>query len=314
MDVNHFDELARTFATVGSRRRFLLGLAGTAGLIGGRQVAAACPPGQVDRRGIGCVCRASGRPPVDGVCPCPRGQTDTGDGQGCLACRSTDECPPSDACVSYACVDGACAATKTVCDDGDPCTANRCDPAVGCVYPPLSDGQPGECTGGQVCCGEVCTRLGSVTNCASCGHACSAPAHASATCVSSACRFDCHAGYTACNSVCEAVPPIPDTILGGQIAWLLAQFNSGANTLTEEEFYQHFDIELDFEIILEFFKDNLSTAPFEFAGFVGTPTDFEGTYRLVVFHHWTVTGVIRLESTAPHRIIFWDFRHFTACP
>ena len=49
------------------------------------------------------------------------------------ACTSDDPEP----CIAYACAAGACAAAGPVpCDDGNPCTADGCDPVFGCVTPP----------------------------------------------------------------------------------------------------------------------------------------------------------------------------------
>src|SRR5262245_19984952 len=126
MDGDRFDRWTRGVAGGVSRRRVLGGLLGLgAGLAGGTVPRAACPPGQTA---------------VRGACPCPAGRTDTGDGRGCLACHAAAECGTDDACASYACVAGACAKTKRVCDDGDPCTTDACDPASGCVRAPAADG------------------------------------------------------------------------------------------------------------------------------------------------------------------------------
>jgi hypothetical protein len=147
MDGSRFDTIARSLAGGTSRRSLLAGLAAIAAGLSGT-AAAACPPGRVDRRGT-CVCKATGRPPVNGVCPCPKGQTDTGDGQGCLQCRSVSECPV-DPCRPTECQAGACVGTRT------------------------PDGQQGNCPAGDVCCGGACTFIGSDTNCLACGDACAA--------------------------------------------------------------------------------------------------------------------------------------------
>jgi hypothetical protein len=78
MDGSRFDDLTRMIATASSRRRFLGGLLGTVGVALGATAARAaptCPSEQIYRRGIGCACRATGRPPTNGGCPCPTGQT-----------------------------------------------------------------------------------------------------------------------------------------------------------------------------------------------------------------------------------------------
>lgn len=74
MDGRRFDQLTKVLAAAGSRRRMLGSLTGgatafLATLLGRRGVSAqACPEGQVNRRGIGCVCRSTGRPPVNDTC------------------------------------------------------------------------------------------------------------------------------------------------------------------------------------------------------------------------------------------------------
>jgi hypothetical protein len=155
MDGSRFDRFARSLVTGTSRRGVLGGLLGLgAGLAGLRAAeAATCPPGRVYRRGVGCVCRLTGRPPVGGVCPCPRGQTDTGDGLGCLECPSVKECPAS-----------------------DPCSSVACDPSVGCVTTPVPDNAPDGCAAGSVCCaGRGCTPLGTASDCTACGDGCADP-------------------------------------------------------------------------------------------------------------------------------------------
>jgi hypothetical protein len=152
MDGSRFDDLARSLACGTSRRGVLAVLLGLgAGLAGVAAGAAACPPGQVSRRGQ-CLCKLTGRPPLNGACPCPDGQTDTGDGWGCLACRSVLECPSPrpDSCQGPA----------------------VCRPDGTCGIVEVAHGQPGACLGGRVCCGGACTPLGTDADCAACGDAC----------------------------------------------------------------------------------------------------------------------------------------------
>jgi hypothetical protein len=109
---------------------------------------------------------------VDGVCcndACGGGVAND-----CVACslaagaEKDGECGVStgnvcgvvvDACTALSvCQAGACTAGVPVdCDDGDECTTNACDPAVGCTSNVEPDGTP--CTGGQ-CQGGVCTPEG----------------------------------------------------------------------------------------------------------------------------------------------------------
>src|SRR5688572_3627463 len=69
MDGRRFDDLARSLASgAATRRRLLTGaVAAVVGAVtGGRlqpgEAQTACPPGQVRRAGLGCVCRTTGRP------------------------------------------------------------------------------------------------------------------------------------------------------------------------------------------------------------------------------------------------------------
>jgi hypothetical protein len=162
MDGSRFDRLARFLAGGASRRGVLGGLLGLgAGLVGIRPTGAqTCLPGRIYRRGVGCICKLTGRPPAGGTCPCPRGQIDTGDGQGCLACRGDADCPSPQVCLAGAC---GCEAPRVLLANGScayPCTIDDecaaicggsfyfCDPVEGgtfCIHgdhvalcPPLS--------------------------------------------------------------------------------------------------------------------------------------------------------------------------------
>jgi len=72
-------------------------------------------------------------------------------------------CPDSDACNgTEVCLLGECVAGQPPdCDDGDPCTADGCDPATGCHSQPAPDGTPCTdndlCNGDDVCRNGVCT-------------------------------------------------------------------------------------------------------------------------------------------------------------
>ena len=66
---------------------------------------------------------------------------------GAAACNDGDGCTSSDACAS-----GKCAGKLVVWDDGNPCTKDTCDPAVGCKHVANDDGAAcpgGACKGGQ---------------------------------------------------------------------------------------------------------------------------------------------------------------------
>ena len=135
MDGARFDALARTVADTIPRRSLLLGLASVLGLIGRQSGQAACPPGQIARRGHGCVCRRTGRPPVNGSC-CNGGERDCGG--TCIpqsGCCTADDCPPGPANTVQICRRGQC---RSVCDTASEAAAcgNRCcAPGENCLNP-----------------------------------------------------------------------------------------------------------------------------------------------------------------------------------
>jgi len=45
-------------------------------------------------------------------------------------------CGPSNACVQFVCIAGFCGSQGTICDDGDVCTIDSCDPSLGCQTEP----------------------------------------------------------------------------------------------------------------------------------------------------------------------------------
>jgi hypothetical protein len=67
-------------------------------------------------------------------------------------------CSDQPCSLSPQCVAGACVGSAPDCDDGNPCTANACDPGSGCTSAPASgpcdDGDP--CTIGDACEEQVC--------------------------------------------------------------------------------------------------------------------------------------------------------------
>src|SRR5262249_60467729 len=70
------------------------------------------------------------------------------------ACNDGTACTTGDACTAGACPGGAALS----CDDGNPCTDDVCDPAVGCRHTnntaPCNDGNA--CTQTDVCSAGVC--------------------------------------------------------------------------------------------------------------------------------------------------------------
>lgn len=96
---------------------------------------------------------------VDGVCvgqsfQCDDGNPctdDTCDGAGgCMFANNTADCSDGDACTDGdTCVEGACVPGPGLsCDDSNPCTADSCDPTLGCTFVP-DDGAT--CTDNSVC-------------------------------------------------------------------------------------------------------------------------------------------------------------------
>jgi hypothetical protein len=81
---------------------------------------------------------------------------------GCAFVNNNNFCDDGNACtIEDMCVGGTChPGVPVVCNDNNPCTADSCIPAQGCVYtslPPGSacdDGNP--CTTGDVCVGGTC--------------------------------------------------------------------------------------------------------------------------------------------------------------
>jgi hypothetical protein len=186
VDGLRFDALTRSLAAGVDRRRLLKGLAavglgGAFARFGQGAVDAACPPGQVARRGQ-CICKATGRPPVGGICPCPNGQTScangctdtardsancggcgTGcpverpycDGGICVACKRANDCPPATGpCQRPTCANGVCGVESDPALVGGSCNAS--DP---CVENAVC-GADGVCTGAQINCGNCRTCLG----------------------------------------------------------------------------------------------------------------------------------------------------------
>ncbi len=73
---------------------------------------------------------------------------------GCKHAPATGPCPDADPCTSgAACKAGKCAAgSSKSCDDGQACTADKCDPKTGCVHTPTK----GSCEDGNVCLTSDC--------------------------------------------------------------------------------------------------------------------------------------------------------------
>ena len=87
-----------------------------------------------------------GDPCTDDVCDPATGDCLSPPGPDGTPCEDFDACTQTDQCVS-----GVCAGTDpVVCNDGDPCTADACNPVSGaCLTPPAPNGTP--CTDENAC-------------------------------------------------------------------------------------------------------------------------------------------------------------------
>ncbi|GEM_PF-4702092 len=75
-----------------------------------------------------------------GTCgTCPAGESCVGGGcEAPPACDSAADCDDGNPCTADACDPAVgCTHTPVVCDDGDASTVDSCDPATGCVYTPV---------------------------------------------------------------------------------------------------------------------------------------------------------------------------------
>lgn len=162
MDGSRFDQLTKTLAQGTSRRRVLQGLAGAiAGALAGGRLAdsqAACPAGSVPAAGGRCICKNSGRPPVNGSCTSGGGPGGCGAGQ--TLCGATCVDASSDPANCGAC-GRPCAPTNNA--TGVACLAGQC--WVASCAPGFADCNA---TGFDGC--E--TQLGTNQNCGACGDAC----------------------------------------------------------------------------------------------------------------------------------------------
>ena len=83
------------------------------------------------------------------------------DTAGCSYSNNTAPCDDGDACTEGdTCADGACGGADVACDDGNDCTADSCNPTVGCVATPVDDGAPCDdglaCSTGDACVAGAC--------------------------------------------------------------------------------------------------------------------------------------------------------------
>ncbi len=126
--------------------------------------AVACDDGDACTTGDTCsggACVPSGVAGCDDGNPCtidgctPLGGCTHSDALPATACDDANACTVGDTCLGQTCV----GAIRT-CDDGDPCTADGCDPASGCTTPAGNDGasctDTNACTAEDACANGVC--------------------------------------------------------------------------------------------------------------------------------------------------------------
>ncbi len=103
--------------------------------------------------GADAICLQSACDPETGACDL------VPDHEG-YACDDEDPCTVGDACAEGACAGGAAA----LCDDGNPCTDDACDPLSGCTFTandaPCDDGNA--CTTGDQCVNGWCGATGTL--------------------------------------------------------------------------------------------------------------------------------------------------------
>ena len=95
----------------------------------------------------------------DGICydgnPCTNDICDP-ETDGCFFTNHAGPCDDGNVCTeNTVCVDEVCVGSERNCDDDNPCTADRCEPGVGCVRDEL-DGA--SCEMGNYCTNDICQR------------------------------------------------------------------------------------------------------------------------------------------------------------
>ena len=123
----------------------------------------ACNDGNACTSGDKCIASQCIGP---GSLPCNDGNPCTDDlcnpASGCTFVPNTSVCSDGNACTDGdACQGGACKSGKTLnCNDTNTCTIDLCDPAAGCTYTKMIDGQPcsdnDACTANDACQAGAC--------------------------------------------------------------------------------------------------------------------------------------------------------------
>jgi len=88
--------------------------------------------------------------------------TSSGSGQlalQCVACTVNEDCEDGNLCTNNTCNEGRCESSFLSCNDGDPCTIDGCEPAVGCTHDPV------RCDDDDACTSEVCVAVAGMAVC-----------------------------------------------------------------------------------------------------------------------------------------------------
>lgn len=145
--------------------------AGRGCVVSGVVVGAACDDGSVCTDGDRCdasgACVGEAVRDCDDGDPCTVDRCDPRTGCEAIAAEDGHTCEDGARCtIDDRCVRGVCVGDAVPCDDGNPCTADGCDPVLGCVRAPLADGTACDdgnaCTRGDGCRAGSCAGVGVV--------------------------------------------------------------------------------------------------------------------------------------------------------
>jgi hypothetical protein len=127
----------------------------------------------------------------------------------CVRCASVQDCQVADACLLPSCEDRThlCMYAVRPCDDGDVCTTDGCDPAIGCRFTPIPGCcmADGDCDDRDCCTKDSCQTSRCVHQRFSCddGDACTQD---SCDCVTGGCRnepAECDDGNACTRDACD---------------------------------------------------------------------------------------------------------------
>ena len=108
----------------------------------------ACAEGECVGEVLACD---DGDPCTEDLCDAQTGECDAAPGDDGVSCEDGDPCSRGDVCLGGVCNGGA---EILGCDDANPCTADRCEPGLGCVADPNPGARCDDqnaCTVGDLC-------------------------------------------------------------------------------------------------------------------------------------------------------------------